>query len=119
MEIKKHITFKNMEKSDVMHDYANEKLAHIEDFLSHERTPIFIELVLEASKTREHPKIELRIKTPHYDEFVGAEYSDGTPFYDALDNVLDTMYRRLLEKKKQLLDEKKWIGRHEEFKKQR
>jgi len=118
MEFKKHITFKNMEKSEVMQNYANEKLAHIEDFLSHEPTPIFIELVLEASKTREHPKIELRIKTPHYDEFVGTEH-DGTPFYDALDNVLDIMYRRLVDKKERLVDEKKWVGRHEEFKKQR
>lgn len=119
MDFKKHITFKNMTKSDVMEEYANQQLGRIEDFLANEPTPIFIELVLEGSKTREHPKITLHIKSPHYEECISNEYDDGTPFYDALDNVFDTMYRMLHEKKKKLVDEKKWVGRHEEFKKQR
>lgn len=114
----KRIVFRHMEKSDVMENYANEQLAKIEEFLHDERSPVYIDLIFEPSKTREHHRIELRVKTPHYDKISDYEYT-GTKFYDVLDRVIDVMYRELHEEKRRNHDREKMVGRHEEVKKQR
>ena len=107
-----------MDKSEPMEQYINDQLAKIEEFLSHEPTPVILELVISPSKTHEHHRVELIVKTPHYDKFVDYEYK-GTDFYDVVDRVIDTMYHQLHEAKARLVDERKWVGRHDEFKKQR
>lgn len=112
----KRITFRNMDHSDVLEKYANEQLTKIEDFLQHERTPIYIDLVLEPSKVREHNRVELRVKSPQYDLISNYE---GPKFYDVLDRVIDIMYRNLHEEKRKEVDMKKQRGRHDDFKKQR
>jgi len=112
----KRITFRHMDHSDVMENYANEQLAKLEDFLQNEPTPIYINLVLEPSKVHAHHLIELRVKSPNYDLVSNYE---GPDFYDVLDHVIDVMYNELHEEKKKHLDERKTVGRHEEFKKQR
>lgn len=114
----KRITFRNMDKSSAMEGYANEQLSKIEEFLKNERTPIYIDLVFEPSKFREHHRVELRVKTPNYDEISNYEH-EGTQFYDVVDRVIDVMYRNLCEKKKQLHDKLKSVGRHDDFKGQR
>jgi len=112
----KRITFKGMEHSSVLEDYADQQLAKVEDFLKNERSPVYMDLVFEPSKVHSHHKIELRVKSPHYDRISNYE---GTDFYHTLDRVIDVMYRELLEEKRQHEDEKKTRGRHDEFKKQR
>lgn len=115
----KRITFRNMERSTVMEDYANQQLEKVIEFLKSEQPPIYIDLVFEPSKTKEHHRVELRVKSPRYDLISNYEYQ-GTGFYDVLDRVIDTMYLQLREKNKQeKRDEKKVRGRREEFKKQR
>lgn len=109
--------FRHMDHSDVMEEYANKQLAKVEQFLEGEqRTPIHIDLVLEPSKVHAHHRIELRVKTPHYEKFCDFE---GPKFYDVLDRVVDTMYRLLHEQKERRVDHRKDMGRHDEFKKQR
>lgn len=93
-----------MEHSEIMENYIHEQLAKVEAYLSHEREPIFIELVLEPAKVHAHHRIELRIKTPQY--YLISNY-EGPQFYDVLDRVIDIMYRQILEKKRQRDDEKK------------
>jgi len=112
----KRIVFRNMEKSDFMENYANEQLAKVEEFLSNERTPIFIDLTFEPSKTREHHRIELRVKTPHYEKISDYEHN-GTNFYEALDRVIDVMYYELHEEKRKQHAHLKSVGRNGEFKK--
>lgn len=114
----KRITFRNMEQSDVMKDYINQQLAKIETFLENEPTPIHIDMILEASKVREHPRAELRVKSPHFDLISNYEYT-GVDMYDVIDRVIDIMYDQLREQKKKSCDERKMRGRHDEFKKQR
>jgi len=114
----KRITFKGMDHSPGMEDYANGQLAKIEDFLKSEPSPIYIDLILEPSKRKEHHFIELRVKSPHYDLISNYEYK-GTGFYDVLDRVIDIMYRKLLEEKGKQVDKRKSVGRHDDFKKQR
>ncbi len=114
----KKITFRDMTHSKMMEDHANQQLAKVEEFLSHENEPIFIELVFIPSKVHEHHKVEMLVKTPNYDEFVSYE-KEGMPFYETLDHVIDVMYRNLHKAKERMIDERKQVGRHEEFKKQR
>jgi len=114
----KRITFRNMEHSEVMEDYANQQLKKIEEFLSNEPTPVYIDLVLEPSKVHEHHRVELRVKSPNYERISNYEH-EGMDFYDVLDRVIDVMYRGLHEDKKRLNDKKKTAGRHDEFKKER
>lgn len=114
----KRITFRHMDKSEGMEQHANEQLAKIEHFLENEQRPIYIDLTFEPSKVHEHHRIELRIKSPHYD-LVSRYEHEGVDFYDVLDRVIDVMYQQLHEHKRKLDDEKKTVGRHDEFKKQR
>lgn len=112
----KQITFRGMDHSDPMEEYANQQLDKIEKFLEDERTPIYIDLILEPSKVHDHHRIELRVKTPNYDEITEFE---GPKFYDVLDRVIDVMYRNLREEKRKHKDNLKQVGRHDDFKKQR
>jgi ribosome-associated translation inhibitor RaiA len=115
----KQITFRNMEKSENIESYALQQLFKIEEFLKSERSPIHIEFIFEPSKVHEHNRVELRIKTPRFDEIVDYEHK-GVAFYQALDRVIDIMYLRLREaNKREKRDERKTRGRKEEFKKQR
>ena len=114
----KRITFRNMKHSGVMKQYADQQLDKLILFLENEPTPVYIDLVFEPSKVREHHRIELRVKSPNYDRISNYEYQ-GEAFYDTLDRVIDVMYKELLEDKKRHLDDRKMVGRHDEFKKQR
>ncbi len=107
-----------MDHSNVMEDYINKQLDKIMKFLENEPTPINIDFVLEASKVREHPRGELRIKTKNYD-LVSSYEHEGVDLYDVIDRVIDVMYKQLHEEKQKNVDKRKSQGRHEEFKKQR
>src|SRR5579872_5638596 len=114
----KRITFRHMDKTEAMENYANEQLRKIEEFLSHEPTPVYLDLVFEPSKVREHHKIELRVKSPNFDAYSTYEY-EGTGFYDVLDRVIDVMYQELQEQKRKNIKERKHEARAEEFRKKR
>jgi len=58
----------------------------------------------------------LRIKTPQFDVIVSEE---GPDFYLMLDKVINVAYERLHEQKQRHVDDRKRLGRHDEFKKQR
>jgi len=112
----KRVTFNGIESSSAVENYANDQMNKVMDFLSNERSPIYIDLMFKPSKLRAHHFVELRVKTPNYDLISSYE---GTDFYNTIDRVIDVMYRNLHEEKKKLNDKKKHVGRHEEFKKER
>lgn len=114
--MQKKITFHGMEKTQPMEDYCDKQLAKIEQFLSHERSPVFINLVLEPSKVHAHHHIELRVKTPTYEKIV---HYEGPEFYDVVDRVIDVMYYELREISKKQKEHNRAIGRHQEVKKQK
>jgi len=105
----KRIYFKDTKKSDEMEKYANQQLAKVEKFLENEPTPVFIDLTFAPSKVREHHRVELRVKSPHY-ELISEHEHQGDDFYDTLDRVIDTMYRRLHEEKEKRIDERNHGG---------
>lgn len=114
----KRITFRNMDHSDAMEEYINGQLDKIEKFIEHEPTPTYIDVILEASKVREHPRAEIRVKTPNFD-LVSNYEKEGVDLYDVIDRVIDTMYKQLREANKKQNDQRKMVGRKDEFKKQR
>ena len=110
--------FKNMEHSDTMQDYVNHKLEKVEKFLKREHDPIYIDVILEQSSAHVHPRVEIRIKTPHFEEVANHEH-EGTEIYEAIDRAVDVMYRLLLQHKEKEISKRKERGRHDDFKKQR
>lgn len=100
----KKITFRTMESSDPMREYADKQLEKIVTFLSNEPSPVYIDLVFEPSKVHAHHRIELRVKSPHYDLISNYE---GPDFYEVLDRVIDVMYHELHEAKRKMIDERK------------
>jgi ribosome-associated translation inhibitor RaiA len=98
----KRITFRGMEHSVPTEKHAHEQLAKIEHLLENEQTPIYLNLVLEAGRPHAHHKAELHVKSPHYDIFVEEE---GPHLIQIMDTVIDTVYRKMQEKKKQLMQE--------------
>lgn len=114
--MKKTITFRHMEHSAHIENHANEQLKKIEKILKKEKSPVFIDLVLEPSKVHSHHKIELRIKSPNYDLVSNFE---GTEWTASLDRVIDVSYRRLCEEKEKRVVSRRMTGRKDDFKKQR
>jgi len=116
--MEKRIVFRGVDHSDVAEAHANQQLKKIEKILAHEPSPVTIDLIFEPSKLRQHSRVELLIKSPNYDLVSHYEH-EGVEFYEALDHVIDTMYRQLLEAKDKRIEDRKQVGRHDDFKKQR
>lgn len=117
-DMHKRIVFRGVEHSNLIEDHANKKLEKVEKFLEHEPEPVYIDMIFEPSKLRQHSRVELRVKSPHYDLVSHYEF-EGVEFYDVLDHVIDVMYQELHKAKEKRIDERKTAGRHDEFKKQR
>lgn len=100
------LTFRHMDHSDAIEEYVQKQLAKIKRILEHERSPIYVELTLSPSDVHRHHRVELLIKSPHYDLMSEYEHA-GTDFYDAINHVITVMYRRLLEAKDRLKTEEK------------
>ncbi|TET06084.1 hypothetical protein E3J79_03440 [Candidatus Dependentiae bacterium] len=109
----KRITFRAMDHSTVMEEYANQQLEKIVQFLKNERSPIYLDLILEPSKIHAHHRIELRVKTPRFDLISNYE---GPDFYEVLDRVIDVMYKDLHLRKKEWKDAIESEGRRESAK---
>ena len=112
----KKFTHRHMEATDPIDKHANDQLAKIEHFLEQEREPKFLEMIFIDGKLHAHFKVEFILKTPNYDLFVAKE---GPHFYQLMDEVIDAMYDNLRKEKDRHVDDRKMVGRHEEFKKQR
>ncbi|MCL4361059.1 HPF/RaiA family ribosome-associated protein [Candidatus Dependentiae bacterium] len=105
----KKITFRHMEHSNVMEDYINQQLGKVENFLMNERTPIYIDIIINEGKIHAHHKVEMRVKTPHYDAFT---HYEGPKIYDVIDEVIDRMYEKLKEEKKKFAETQKTIDKY-------
>ena len=113
----KRIVFRNMDHSDIMEAYANEKLEKIITFLENDRGPVHIDLYLEPSKVHKHHRVELHVKSADYDLNSSYEH-EGDEFYNTLDHVIDVMYRQLHEAKRKKHDMDIQRGRHDKIKDQ-
>jgi ribosomal subunit interface protein len=110
------ITFQNSDSSKVMEQHIREQLQKIVHFLEKEPSPIYIEIFVKPSKVHAHHQIDFVLKSPNYSLDVQKE---GEEIYKVLDEVIDTMYAQLRKMKDKHVEDRKMVGRHEEFKKQR
>ncbi|GMU19587.1 MAG: hypothetical protein AMXMBFR12_07790 [Candidatus Babeliales bacterium] len=110
------ITFQNADSSLIMEQHIHDQLAKIKHFLEHERSPIYMEIIIKPSKIHAHHRIEFLLKSPNYDLVT---HEEGPKIYQVLDNVIDKMYANLRKEKDKRVEDRKMVGRHEEFKKQR
>jgi ribosomal subunit interface protein len=102
--MQKKITFVGQEHSPVLDKHINEQLEKIERFLEEERSPIFIEVIVEQHKTHQYNKISAHVKTPNYDCF--AEH-EGPDTYLEINETLDRMLKQLRTQKQKLVDRHK------------
>ncbi len=110
------ITFQNCDSSPAMEKHINEQLAKIVHFLEHERSPIYIEFFIKPSSVHAHHSVDFVLKSPNYALDVQKE---GPEIYQVVDEAIDAMYAQLRKKKDKRVEDRKMIGRHDEFKKQR
>ena len=110
------ITFQNCDSSTAMEKHINEQLAKILHFLEHERSPIYIEIFIKPGHTHAHHQIDFVLKSPNYTLMMQKE---GPKIYQIVDEVIDAMYAQLRKKKDKHVEDRKMVGRHDEFKKQR
>lgn len=101
MEMQPRITFRAMDHSDALQTYAIEKLQKLNKFLHSERSPIDIDMVLEAHAQHDYYIAELKIHTPHYHLVAKKELSD---MYAVIDEVVGKMDRELARAKEKLVD---------------
>jgi ribosomal subunit interface protein len=90
--MQKRIVFKNMDHSPVLEQFAQQHLAKVETFLENERTPIYIDLVLESYPNHAHIAVRLIIKTPHYDLVA---HHEGPDMYQEINTVIEKMMKEL------------------------
>jgi len=110
------ITFQNCDTSEIMEKHIHEQLAKIVRFLEKESTPIYIDVIIQPARTHAHHQVQVLLKSPNYDLVT---HDEGPEIYQVLDTVIDTMYARLRKEKDKRIEDRKMVGRHEEFKKQR
>ena len=102
-EMKKEITFRNMEHSAPLEEHANAKLAKIEEYLggSEDFTPFSVELRLDAHKMHAHHHVELHLRTPH---FALHTHEEGPDMYIAVDDTIDKMVKLIIKEKEKYKD---------------
>lgn len=100
----KRITFRGMQSSPTIEGFVGEQMAKIEEFLSHERTPIAIDIVLEAHPTHAHNSVEIRIHSPEYEAIASRE---GKDLYKLIGEVGDCIYSELRKQKEAHVDRDK------------
>lgn len=98
----KQFTFRGMEHSNTIEEYANQQLEKIEKFLLHEKEPIFLHIILTAERTHHHHRVEFQITSPNYN--LNA-HREGPDFYAVLSDVMDCMYQQLAEAKRKHVDQ--------------
>ena len=108
--MKKRITYRGIDSTPVLEEAINLHLEKVERLLEREPTPIMIDIILEASKVHAHDKVELRIKTPHYDLIA---HHEGPDMYKQIDSVVDKMVREIRRAKEKRVDDQK---KHDSYK---
>lgn len=97
----KQYTFRGMEHSNTIEEFANEQLKKIEDFLAHEKEPIFLHIILTAEFTHHNNRVEFQVTGPGY---TLNAHREGPELYALIGEVMDCMYKQLTEAKRKRID---------------
>lgn len=102
--MQKRVTFRHMEHTPLLEDFANKHLERVEKLLVNEATPVSIDLVLESAPTHAHNRVELRVAGPR---FTLVAHNEGPELYQEIDTVIEKMIREIKKAKDKLEDQKK------------
>lgn len=102
--MQKRVTFRHMEHTPVLDEFANKHLERIEKLLANEPTPVSLDLVLESEPTHAHNRVELRVVTPR---FTLVAHHEGPEMYQEVDTVIEKMIREIKKAKDKLEDQNK------------
>lgn len=112
------ITFRGMDRSQVIEDHINKQLDKFNTFLDSENSPVSVALVLEAEREGHHYKVEIRLKSPNYDlvshapAHASVESDACQDVYAAINMAVDKMDHELRKAHRKMVDEKKSGGRN-------
>ena len=108
--MEKQITFRSMEHSGGLENHALSRLAKIEHFLDlSENTPVTIHMIITGGFVHAHHKVELLVKTPHYDLVAHEESKDA---YQAITDVVHKMFAELTRAKEKMIHDRKTGNQH-------
>jgi len=93
-----------MDSSPTIEEYVNNKVAKLEKILHKERTPIKLEIILEAQRVHIQHSVELRLHCADY--HVRAQV-EGKDLYAQVDEAFDVLFRDIQKKKGKRLVERK------------
>lgn len=99
MQVK--MTFRSCENSELLEKHIRQQLKKIEEFVSHELSPITIEFSVTMHPTHGHHEVNARVYTPHF--HCKAE-REGKDVYAEINEVCDKVYRQLCDRKEHLID---------------
>ena len=100
--MKADLTFRGMDHTQAMEDYVAKNLKKFNKYLGKEDPEAtFVHVVLEGQQKHNVFKVEIRVKTPHFDVIAGRE---GKEMYPLIDEVMRIMERELEQEKQKLLD---------------
>ncbi len=102
--MKKRIVYRGIESTPVLEEFINTHLEKVEKLLENEPTPIFIDVFIEPSSVHAHHKVEIKVKTPHYDLVA---HHEGPEMYQEIDRVTDKMVAELRRAKEKRVDMQK------------
>ncbi len=100
----KRIAYRGIESTPVLEEFINSHLEKIEHLLEHEPTPVTIDVILEPSTVHAHHRVEIVVKTPHYDLVA---HHEGPEMYQEIDRVTDKMIREIRKAKEKRIDQQK------------
>ena len=102
--MKKRIVYRGIESTPVLEEFINAHLEKVEKLLENEPTPVFIDVVIEQSKIHSHHRVEVKVKSPHYDLVA---HHEGPEMYQEIDTVTDKMVAEIRRAKEKRVDKKK------------
>ena len=96
------LTFRGMEPTEAIEDFVKKNIAKFKKYLGKEDPDAtFIHVVLEGNHNHNIYKVEIRVKTPHFNVVAQRE---GKEMYPLIDETVKVMDRELEKAKNKLLD---------------
>lgn len=95
----KRITFRGAPHSKVIEEHIEKNLERIIKFIEHERSPKYIDIVLDFHPDHAHNGIDIHITTPSYNVVVKRE---GEDIFMVINEALDVVYNDLRKLKNKL-----------------
>lgn len=100
----KRITMRHMDHAPDVENYAHDALEKILNALEGEKTPVYVDLILEPGRPHAHHAAELLIKTPSFSVVFKQE---GPHIFQLIDRVCDLAYRKIHEEKKKKINDRR------------